>query len=72
MSPSPDSVQPDFHHKIVYEGERFLILSTCPDCGAATKCSAIDGSLTGWENSHQCESTTATRLRENDNQAGTR
>ena len=45
-----------FKNKIVVNGDRMLILSTCDVCGARKKCSTFDGSLEKWERSHRCGS----------------
>ncbi len=49
----------DFDRNFVYEGVRTMIRSVCPECGAWTIASHIDGSLEEWERAHDCRNTTA-------------
>jgi hypothetical protein len=44
-----------FTHSIIRTDLRLLILSTCTACGRGKLVSNLDGSLIGWETSHQCE-----------------
>ncbi len=53
------SVLPEakFYHQIIREGDRTMILSVCMNCRSQARCSAADGSVQTWEESHTCEVT---------------